>query len=186
MSIGNITRGQTSYPRRGCTWLLAISYLLNHMMMRLLGKTHFSYFRICSFYFSHLSHGFFELYQVLLSKLLQDIQESLSYLDKISGLLLYSLGTYLTDIITAHLWEDHFVLKPRWFVYLWYTLLVFLFMNCMNCYVLILSLICWPMRVCIIDWRCTRFFWFNRIPRNCFFRLKKKIKPQYISWNLDQ
>ena len=58
-------------------------------------------------------------------QLLQDIQESLPCLDNVSGLLLYSLGTYLTDIIIAHLWEDYFVLIPRCFVYLWYTLLDF-------------------------------------------------------------
>ena len=48
---------------------LALGHLLLHnlMMMRLLGKTHFNYFRICSFYFSLLSHGFSELSLVLLS-----------------------------------------------------------------------------------------------------------------------
>ena len=58
MSIGNITGGQTSYPRRDCTWRRAISYLLNHLGTRLLGLTHHSSFRICSFYYSwsHMIH----------------------------------------------------------------------------------------------------------------------------------
>ena len=174
MSIGNITRGQTSYSRRGCIWLLAISYLLNHMMMRLLGKTHFNYFRICSFYFSHLSHGFFELYQVLLSSYYRIYESHSRAWIRYLGSCYILYGHIWLILFTAHLWEDYHVLIPRCFVYLWYTQLVyclFIVWTAMYCNYHITA---WPTGVCIAGWRCTRFFWFNRIPKNCFFRLKKE------------
>ena len=118
-----------------------------------------------------------------IEQLLQDIQESLPCLDKLSGLLLYSLGTYLTDIIIAHLWEDY--------CGIWYPgalctpgihccFFIFLFRLCMDwtdmywlyhCFVGPGGSVCWQVmyKVLLILW----------IPRNWFFRLKKN---SLISW----
>ena len=114
-----------------------------------------------------------DIIRYLLSKLLQDIQESLSCLDKISGLLLYSLGTFMTNIITAHLWEGYLCIDTEVLSVFLVFSTCFLFMKCMDALYWYYHCFCWPMGYCIAGWRCKRFFWFNWIPRNCFFRLKK-------------
>ena len=92
MFIGNITRGQTSYQRRDYTWLRAISYLLTISEMRLLGKTHHIYFRICSFYYSWSHLTYWHTFGFSWATITEFKRLSPS-LDQISGLLLFSLGT---------------------------------------------------------------------------------------------
>ena len=119
MFIGNITGGQTSYQRRDCTWQWAISYSLNILGMRLLGKAHLNAFRICSFYYSwsHMIH--WDTFRFCWATI-TEYKSLYPSLDQISGLLLFSLWTLMTVFMVAFIWGGSYCseLKVLW---VWYT-----------------------------------------------------------------
>ena len=77
MSIGNITRGKTSSPWRVCVWLLVTFYLLNLLLSDI------------------YLMDFFEIFLVILSNSYKSFESRLPTLDKVSGILLCSLCTFL-------------------------------------------------------------------------------------------